>query len=121
MSLSESATADEFLAEVYRLVAAGLSEIAQDIVYDWIDRSLWAGRNAEIDAVLASADPRRLSSSVRRSLLCVTYGTGFLYPSRRRFYDAAWATLAAEQGEDKANRLIGHLRDSERREDAECR
>jgi hypothetical protein len=85
-------------------------EIATDLLYDHLDQLLCRGEFTECDRILQEADVSRLSSSLMRSLLTVTYPARDQLPSRPGLYERVEQQLLEQRGEALTARLISRLK-----------
>lgn len=104
-----AAEAEDFLVVVYGLLDAGRNDEATDLLYDRFHDLLTDGDYERCAALFQAADPKRLGSSLSRSMLSLTVRAKRVIWSRAKFFRSAFAFITATQDEGRAARLLGHL------------
>ena len=104
-----AAEAENYLGQVYGLLATGKKDEATDLVYDRFHDLLTEGDYEKCSAILLAAEPAKLGSSVSRSMLSLTLRCKKYLWGRANFYRSAFAHIVTTQDEGRANRLLGHL------------
>ena len=102
--------AESFLDELYRLAEQNKNDEAADIAYDHFHFLLKARDYSRCRDIFRLADVKRLSSSLMRSLLSLTFRDKQPIWTRPAFFEAAFSEITRQQDLARANRLVGHLR-----------
>ena len=99
-----------FLQMIYRLDSKGSTRLAVDLLIDQMDDALNAGDFDACESVLGQADTTKLSDSSLVTLLGITLAAKRQLWQRRRFFEQAWASIAARRSPDGAEKLLAKYR-----------
>ena len=101
--------ADEFLAVVYYLDAAGDLDNATDRLFDYIDRLLHVGMFEIVNEILRQVQVQKLSTSLMRSLLTITLAAKRHLKDREEFFERVEKEMTDRRGTAITDRLLGRL------------
>ena len=101
--------ADEFLAQLYDLDAAGELQAVTDTVFDYIDRLLSLGMFEVCNEILKRVQVERLSTSLMRSLLTITFAAKRYLKDREDFFERVAKEMTSKRGPEVADRLLRRL------------
>jgi hypothetical protein len=102
--------AKEFLEEVYRLNNEGTIEDATDLIFSTIDRLLCGNEFSAIDNILINIDIEKLSTSLMRSFLTITYAGKDHLKNRDDFYNIVEVKMKELKGEEKTKKILKELK-----------
>ncbi len=106
---AENAEIDTFLQDIYTLDTPETRQTAIDRGFDYIDRLCWKGAFSSCDIILRRADISRLSTSLMRSFLVITYAAKDKLTERDTFFLRVKEAMTREKGESVARRLLKNL------------
>lgn len=98
-----------FLEEVYQLDKDGNKQDAGDKVFGFIDNLLSEGLFDTCNEILARVDISKLSTSIMRAFLEITYAARDKLAVRSTLYHKIMKEMIAKRGEQMARRLLGRL------------
>jgi len=101
--------ADEFLAQLYQLDAAGDLQSATDKAFDYIDRLLSLGMFGVSNEILKRVQVERLSTSLMRSLLTITFAAKRHLQDREDFFEQVEKEMTSRRGPEVTTRLLSRL------------
>jgi len=97
---------EDFLDRARRLDELGRIDSALDVVYNYIDEMLLAGKFSELDDRLSSTECDEYSVDLLLALLTITYAAKRHLPHRQRFYAQVEQSIRAK-GEWEEGLLYG--------------
>jgi hypothetical protein len=98
-----------FLAEMYRLAAAGQEDAAMDTVFDHVNTLLMAGLFAHCDQLLRTVEVEKLPPVLLISFLTITAAARSKLAERVAYYGRAKTEITRRRGEEAAARLLAGL------------
>ena len=101
--------ADDFLAQVYQLDAAGEVQAATDNVFDYVDKLLSIGMFDVVNEILKRVRVQKLSTSLMRSLLTITFAAKRHIMEREDFFERVETEMISRRGTEVTKRLISRL------------
>ncbi len=97
------------LNQVYRLDASGDTQVATDKVFDYIDRLLSSQMFEICDEILKQVKVDRLSTSLMRSFLTITFAAKDHLNERTEFYKKVEEQMTSKRGPEVTKRLLSRL------------
>lgn len=97
------------LNQVYRLDAGGDTQAATDKVFDYIDRLLSSQMFKICDEILKQVKVERLSTSLMRSFLTITFAAKDHLRERTEFYRKVEEQMTRKRGPEVTRRLLSRL------------
>ena len=101
--------ADDFLAQVYQLDAAGEVQAATDNVFDYVDKLLSIGMFDVVNEILKRVRAQKLSTSLMRSFLTITFAAKRHLMEREDFFERVEVEMISRRGTEVTKRLISRL------------
>ncbi|OWK45757.1 hypothetical protein FRUB_02088 [Fimbriiglobus ruber] len=105
-----AASAESFLDELYGLVRQNKKDEAADLLYDHFHDILTACDYEQCRDIFRFADVKKLTTSLMRSFLSLTFRAKEEIWTRPAFFETALAEITRQQDGTRAARLVGHLR-----------
>jgi hypothetical protein len=105
----KNAEADEFLDGVYQLDELGETQLATFRVFDQIESLLHEGAFTVCDTLLERIVVRRLSTSLMRSFLTITFPAKDKLPSRAKLLGQIQSEMTRIRGAEITRRLLSKL------------
>jgi hypothetical protein len=103
---NDRSAVEDFLDRARRLDALGRTDSALDVVYNYIDEMLLAGKFSEVDDRLSSTECDEYSVDLLLALLTITFAAKRHLPHRQRFYAQVEQSIRAK-GEWEEGLLYG--------------
>ena len=98
-----------FLDDIYRLHTYHKTDQALDMIFQWVDEELKAGRSEKVDRVLKTANVEVLSEDLLVGLLSATFTAKQLLPEREHLGRRIRLHLAPTIGEHEAENLLNEF------------
>jgi hypothetical protein len=105
----KNAQADEFLEEIYRFEKLGESQVAAFKVYDHIEKLLHVGAFGLCNTLLERVDAAKLTTSLMRSFLTITFLAKDRLPARASLFTSIQGEMTRIRGEEITRRLLSRL------------
>jgi len=100
---------NEFLQEVYELEKVNDVHVALDLVFNKIDALFTEGKFKEVDDILDAIDLSRLSTSLMRGFLTITWAGKKHLNNRVKFLASVRKAMIKIRGEEITDKILKEM------------